>query len=110
MTLDMRLDRVMITYESLGVHHVQATQSASSHIVIESDSLQRVPSRSFSNSGSGFPCCFVGDSELALDTWQSLKSHGSKVNLFGHFPPVGRRRGPWAGNRGGRRMWSWNKS
>ena len=34
MQLDMRPDRVLITCEALGLHHVQATQASSSHIVI----------------------------------------------------------------------------
>jgi hypothetical protein len=35
MQLDMRLDRVLITREALGLHIVQATQASSSHIVID---------------------------------------------------------------------------
>ena len=34
MQLDMRPDRVLITCEALGLHHVQATQASSFHIVI----------------------------------------------------------------------------
>ena len=30
----MQPDRVLITCEALGLHHVQATQSSSSHVVI----------------------------------------------------------------------------
>ena len=35
MQVDMRPDRVLITCEALGLHHVQATQASSSHIVID---------------------------------------------------------------------------
>ena len=66
--LDMQPDRVLITCEGLGLHHVQVTQASSSHIIIDIVALQRVLSRTFSNSGSDFPCFFVGDSELALGT------------------------------------------
>ena len=35
MQVDMRPDRVLITCEALGLHHVQATQSSSFHIVFD---------------------------------------------------------------------------
>ena len=35
MQFDMRLDLVLITCEALGLHHAQATQATSSHIVID---------------------------------------------------------------------------
>ena len=44
MQLDMRPDRVLITCEALGLHHVQATQSSSSHMVIDLVAILSVPS------------------------------------------------------------------
>ena len=64
----MRLDRVLTTCEALGLRHVQATQALSSHIVIDLATSLRVPSRTLSNSENDFPCCFAGDSEMALGT------------------------------------------
>ena len=66
----MQTDRVLITCEALGLHHVQATQASSSHIVIDLVALLRVPSRTCSNSESVFFLrFFAGDSELALGTF-----------------------------------------
>ena len=66
MQFDMRLDRVLTTCEALGLHHVQATQSSSSHIVVDLVATQRAPSRTLPK--SDFPCVFVGDSEIVLST------------------------------------------
>ena len=44
MQLDMRLDRVLITCEALGLQHVKATQASSSHIVIDLAAILTVPS------------------------------------------------------------------
>ena len=52
MQLDMRPDRVLITCEALGLHHVQATQTSSSHIVIDLAAILSVPSRTLSKSES----------------------------------------------------------
>ena len=49
MQLGMRPDRVLITCEALGLHHVQATQASSSHIVIDLAAIISVPSRTLSN-------------------------------------------------------------
>ena len=54
MQLDMRPDRVLILCEALGLHNVQATQSSSSHIVIDLVAIRRVPSRNLSTSESDF--------------------------------------------------------
>ena len=64
----MRPDRVLITCEALGLHQVEETQAASSHMVIDLAAILRVPSRTLSNSESDFHCFFVGDSEVALGT------------------------------------------
>jgi hypothetical protein len=64
MQLDMRHDRVLISCEALGLHHVQATQASSSHIVIDLAAMLRT----LSNSERNFPCALVGDSEMALGT------------------------------------------
>ena len=66
--LDMRPDRVLITCEAFGLHHVQATQASSSHIVIVLAVVQCVPARATSNSESNCIGSFVGDSELACGT------------------------------------------
>ena len=47
--LDMRPDGVLIRCEALGLHHVQAAQSSSSHIVIDIAALLPVPARMPSN-------------------------------------------------------------
>ena len=39
MQLDMRIDRVLVMCEALCLHHVQATQASSSHIVIDLASM-----------------------------------------------------------------------
>ena len=54
MQLDMRIDRVLIYCEALGLHHVQATQSLSSHIVIDLSASRRVPASILSTSESDF--------------------------------------------------------
>ena len=64
----MRPDRVLITCEALGLNHVQATQSSSSHIVIDLAAILSVPSRTLSNGENGVRCFFVGESEMALGT------------------------------------------
>ncbi len=48
MQLDMRLDRVLITFDALGLHHVQAAQASPSHIVIDLAAVLSVPSRTLS--------------------------------------------------------------
>jgi len=68
MKFDMQLDRVLITCDALGLHHVQATQASSSHIVTDLAAIQGVPFRTLSNSESDFPCFFAGDSFMALGT------------------------------------------
>ena len=68
MQLDMRPDRVLITCEALCLHHLQATQASSSHIVIDIAAILSVPSRTLSKSESNFLCLFAGDSEVALST------------------------------------------
>ena len=86
MHLDMRLDRVLISCEALGLHCVQATQSSSSHIVIDLAAIRRIPSRILSTSECGFPYIFAGDSEVALGTcpacagrhWPHMYSDGCK--------------------------------
>ena len=47
-------DRVLISCEALGLHHVQATQASSSHIVMDLAAIRRVPSRILSTSESDF--------------------------------------------------------
>ena len=54
-TLDMRPDKVLITCEALGLHHVQATQASSSHIVIDLAAILRVPARASCSSDVLFP-------------------------------------------------------
>ena len=66
--LAMRPDRVLITCEALGLLNVQAAQASSSHIVIDLADIISVPSRTFSEGESDFPCVFAGDSEMALGT------------------------------------------
>ena len=56
MQLDMRPDRVLITCEALGLHHVQATHASSSHIVIDLAAILSVPSRTLSNGESDYTC------------------------------------------------------
>ena len=68
MQLDTRTDLVLITCEARGLHHVQATQSSSSHIVIDLAAILHVPSRTLCNCESDFLCFFAGDSEMALGT------------------------------------------
>ena len=68
MKLDMRPDRVLIACEALGLHHAQATQASSSHIVIDLVVVLSVPSRTLSNGESDFACFFCGDSEVSLGT------------------------------------------
>ena len=64
----MRPDKVLITCEAWGLHHAQATQASSSHIVIDLAAVLRVPARAPYDSDDVFPCFFVGDSEMALGT------------------------------------------
>ena len=54
MLLDMRPDRVLITCEALGLHHAQATQASSSHIVMDLAAILSVPSRTLSDGESDF--------------------------------------------------------
>ena len=68
MQLGMRLDRILITCEALGLHHVQATATSSSHILIGLTSLKCVFARILFNRESDCPCFFVGDSEQAFGT------------------------------------------
>ena len=68
MRLDMRPDNVLITCEALGFNHVQATQSSSSHIVVDLVAILRVPARAPCNSYVFFPSFFAGDSEIGLGT------------------------------------------
>ena len=68
MILHMRPDEDLITCEALGLHHAQATQASSSHIVIELAAIFRVPARASNNSDDAFPNFFAGDSEIALGT------------------------------------------
>ena len=60
MQLDMRLDRVLISCEALGLHCVQATQASSSHIVIDLVAIRRIPPRIISTSERYFPCFVAG--------------------------------------------------
>ena len=68
MKLSMHPDRVLITCEALDLHHVQATQASSSHIVIDLAAIFSVPSRTLSKCESDCPCVFASDSEVALGT------------------------------------------
>ena len=68
MQLDMRPARVLITCEVVGLHHVQATQSSSSHIVIDLAAILSVHLRTLSKGENDFPCFLAGDSEVALGT------------------------------------------
>ena len=44
-SLNMRPDKVLITWEALGLYHAQATHASSSHIVIDLAAILRVPAR-----------------------------------------------------------------
>ena len=85
MQLDMRLDGVLITCAALGLHHVQATQSSSSHIVIDLAVVLSVPSRTLSTGESDFPCFFVGDSEVSLGTCPACSGRHCPHTLCGRM-------------------------
>ena len=79
--MDMRPDRVLISCAAPGLRRVQATQSSSSHIVIDLAAILRVPSRTLSNSENDFPCLFAGDSEMALGTCVSKSMLTPNIQL-----------------------------
>ena len=54
MQSDMHVGRVLITCEALSLLHVQATQSSSSHIVIDLAAMLSVPSRAICTGESDF--------------------------------------------------------
>ena len=60
-SLGMRPDRVLITCEVVGLHHVQATIASSSHIVIVLVAILRVPASASYNSDDVFLLVSVGD-------------------------------------------------
>ena len=64
----MRPDRVLITCEALSLHHVQATQSSSAHIVIDLATLKCVLAGATSNYETDCHCSFAGDNDLAFGT------------------------------------------
>ena len=68
MQFDIRLDRVLITCEALGLRSVQATNASSSHIVMCLAALHRVPPRRLSSRECDCHCFCVGDGEMALRT------------------------------------------
>ena len=67
MQVDMRHDSVLITCGALGLHHVQATQASSFHIVIDLAAILSVPSRTLSKGESDFIV-----SMLAAVEWLSV--------------------------------------